>query len=112
VAPGFVDIHIHGGGGGDFMDATAQAVHSILDHHARHGTTSLLATTTTAPFPEIVEAFRERLRTKAGFRHVLEPLPMRISTGAIVYYLFFASQKDVANRIVKHIFKKHADRMV
>jgi len=57
-----------------------------------------------------VEAFRERLRKVAGFKNVVEPTPMRNSKGAIVYYLFFASQKDVANRIVKHIFKKYERR--
>jgi three-Cys-motif partner protein len=42
---------------------------------------------------EIVAAFRQRLRKVAGFRFVPQPLPMRNSTNAIVYYLFFASQK-------------------
>jgi hypothetical protein len=35
---------------------------------------------------------------------------MRNSQGAVVYYLYFASQKDVANKIVKDIFGKHASR--
>lgn len=55
----------------------------------------------------IAQAFRERLRKVAGFAHVPEPLPMRNSTGATVYYLFFASQKPVAQHIVKDIFKKY-----
>lgn len=58
----------------------------------------------------IVEAFRERLRKVAGFKNVVEPTPMRNSKGAVVYYLFFASQKAVANKIVKHIFKKYEAR--
>ena len=57
LAPGFVDLHIHGGGGGDFMDATPEALAQILAHHAAHGTTSLLATTTTAPMEKIWRAF-------------------------------------------------------
>ena len=59
---------------------------------------------------EIAQAFAERLRRVAGFPNVPEPLPMRNSHGAVVYYLYFASQKDVANRIVKDIFRKHASR--
>ena len=55
-------------------------------------------------------AFRRRLREVAGFANVPEPIPMRNNLGATVYYLFFASQKDVANSIVKYIFKKYADR--
>lgn len=58
----------------------------------------------------VAGAFRTRLRTAAGFANVPPPLPMRNSNGATVYYLFFASQKDVANNIVSHIFKKYADR--
>jgi three-Cys-motif partner protein len=60
--------------------------------------------------PEVAAAFRERLRTHAGFAHVAEPLPMRNRTGAVVYYLYFATQKGVANHIVKDIFAKYADR--
>jgi hypothetical protein len=40
----------------------------------------------------------------AGFKRVPEPLPMRNSKGSIVYYLFFASQKDTAEEIVTYIF--------
>lgn len=57
VAPGFVDIHVHGGGGGDFIDGSAAAIRAATRHHARHGTTSLLATTSTAPLPKIFRAF-------------------------------------------------------
>lgn len=58
----------------------------------------------------IAEAFRTRLRTVAGFKHVPKPMPMRNSHGAIVYYLFFASQKPVAASIVEDIFTKYRDR--
>lgn len=58
----------------------------------------------------IAEAFRKRLRKIAKFAKVLPPLPMRNSKGAIVYYLFFASQKKVAENIVKAIFKKYQNR--
>jgi len=58
----------------------------------------------------MASAFRERLRTVAGFRHVPAPMPMRNSNNAIVYYLFFASQKDTANRIVTEIFAKYRGR--
>ena len=46
LAPGFVDLHIHGGDGADFMDGTAEAFRTVCRAHARHGTTSLLPTTT------------------------------------------------------------------
>lgn len=55
----------------------------------------------------VAEAFRNRLKKVAGFAYVPEPLPMRNKKGAVVYYLFFASQKPVAADIVKDIFKKY-----
>ncbi len=48
VAPGFIDIHVHGGGGFDFMDATENAFLKIAQTHARFGTTSMLPTTLTS----------------------------------------------------------------
>jgi len=48
IIPGFVDPHIHGGGGADVMDG-ADAVDVVTAFHLRHGTTTLLPTTITAP---------------------------------------------------------------
>lgn len=45
IAPGFIDLHVHGGDGADFMDADASANERILRFHAQHGTTALAATT-------------------------------------------------------------------
>ena len=59
---------------------------------------------------EIIAAFAERLRRVAGFANVPDPLPMKNNQGAVVYYLYFASQKDVANKIVMEIFRKHSSR--
>lgn len=61
---------------------------------------------------DIAEAFRKRLKDVAGFAKVPKPIPMRNSKGAIVYYLFFASQKDTAESIVLDIFKKYEYRGV
>ena len=48
LAPGFVDLHVHGGDGSDFMDGTPEAFRAACRAHARHGTTSLLPTCTVA----------------------------------------------------------------
>src|SRR5262245_3903181 len=48
LVPGFVDLHVHGGVGHDFMDGTEESFRAICQAHARHGTTSLLPTTTVA----------------------------------------------------------------
>jgi three-Cys-motif partner protein len=55
----------------------------------------------------IVAAFQKRLKEVAGFQFVPVPLPMRNSNNAVVYYLFFASQKPVAKNIIEDIFKKY-----
>lgn len=62
------------------------------------------------PIDKVVKAFRERLKDVAEFDQVPEPIPMRNSKGAVVYYLFFASQKPVAGKIVKDIFQKYRNR--
>src|SRR5438128_72285 len=52
LAPGFVDLHVHGGAGADFMDGTAEAFRTVCRCHARHGTTSLTPTSTVATGPQ------------------------------------------------------------
>ena len=74
VLPGFVDLHVHGGGGRDTMEG-GDAVVEIARLHARHGTTSMLATTMTAPMADIskaMAAMSEACRThRRGGAHVL-----------------------------------------
>jgi three-Cys-motif partner protein len=55
----------------------------------------------------IAEAFRRRLKEVAGFDWVPEPLGMENSKGAIIYYLFFASQNKTAEKIAREIFAKY-----
>ena len=59
------------------------------------------------PNDVIVAAFRKRLREVAGFGYVPDPIPMRNSKKAIVYYLFLASPKAVAEKIITAIFNKY-----
>ena len=56
VLPGFIDSHVHGGGGHDIMEGGDAAAH-VATLHAKHGTTSLLATTMTAPMSDLFTAF-------------------------------------------------------
>lgn len=56
IVPGFVDLHVHGGGGADVMEGP-DAVRSMARFHARHGTTTLLATTVTAPEATLRSSF-------------------------------------------------------
>ncbi len=56
ILPGFVDLHVHGGGGHDIMEG-GQAAARVAELHACHGTTAMLATTMTAPMSDLVTAF-------------------------------------------------------
>lgn len=58
VVPGFVDIHVHGGGGADTMDASPDGLRRMSLAHARAGTTALLCTTVTASLEQLLAAER------------------------------------------------------
>ena len=55
VSPGFIDIHVHGGGGYDFMDGNETAFLKIAELHARYGTTAMLPTTLTSSKEELLQ---------------------------------------------------------
>ena len=58
VVPGFIDVHVHGAAGYDTMDASAEALAGMAAFFARHGVTSFLATTITAPRAATLAAIR------------------------------------------------------
>lgn len=89
IAPGFVDIHVHGGGGADFMDGTTEAVRTICATHARHGTTTIFPTTTTGS-PAEIEAMLEACRE---VRDAADPVGGSRIAGVHLYGPFFAPDK-------------------
>ena len=60
-------------------------------------------------FKTLAKEFRSRLKHIAGFKELPEPILMRNSNNGPLYYLYFASQQDVANKIVKDIFRKYRE---
>lgn len=87
LAPGFVDLHVHGAVGRDTMEASAEAFRAICDYHASGGTTSLLLTTATAPVEEIIAvlvAVRQVKETIPQLRgvHVEGPFISKMHAGA------------------------------
>ncbi|WP_010270943.1 N-acetylglucosamine-6-phosphate deacetylase [Paenibacillus senegalensis] len=60
LVPGFIDLHVHGGAGADFMDDDPLAAARVCRFHVKHGTTGLLMTTRTVP-AEVASAAVERL---------------------------------------------------
>jgi len=87
LAPGFIDLHVHGARGRDTMEASAEAFRTICDYHAGGGTTSLLLTTATAPMNEITDVLntvrdcRGSIRQLAGV-HVEGPFVSKAKCGA------------------------------
>src|SRR3989442_11865452 len=66
IAPGFVDIHVHGGAGSDLMDASPADIETVFRYHSAHGTTSLCPTTATAPLDEILADLDGLARYRSG----------------------------------------------
>lgn len=56
VLPGGIDLHVHGAGGRDFMEASEDAFRTIIDIHRQHGTTSLFPTIASASRQNIIDA--------------------------------------------------------
>ncbi len=58
IAPGFIDLHVHGGNGADVLDGLPDALVKIASFHARHGTTGMLPTTAAAPRKQMLDALQ------------------------------------------------------
>jgi N-acetylglucosamine-6-phosphate deacetylase len=89
IAPGYVDMHVHGGGGADYMDGTPDAVRTVNRVHLRHGTTTVFPTTTTGSPEEIaamIEACRQVMKR-------WKPADGARIAGVHLYGPFFAESK-------------------
>jgi len=112
AAPGFVDLHIQGCGGFDFLDATPEAVRTIRSMALAAGCTSLLATTTFEAGPEglphlerIVNAIREGSRSAEGSRiigiHLEGPYLNKERKGGFGERYFRTPNKDEFKRVLE-----------
>jgi three-Cys-motif partner protein len=59
------------------------------------------------PNIEIANAYKKRLLEVAGFKYVPDPIPMKTTTGSVMYYLFFATHNEIGAKIIRSIFKKY-----
>lgn len=66
IVPGFIDIHVHGGNGEDFMDASPEVLDKITSFHSTQGTTAMLATSMTAPKERLDSVLAEVSRYRSG----------------------------------------------
>lgn len=57
ISPGFIDIHVHGGGGADFMDGNLDSFLKVAETHAKYGTTAMMPTTLTSEKQDLLKTF-------------------------------------------------------
>lgn len=88
LSPGFVDIHVHGGAGADFMDGTPEAIAVAARAHLKHGTTTIFPTTTTGT-PKALLAMLEAVRIARRNDSSLPHIP-----GVHLYGPYFAVAKS------------------
>jgi N-acetylglucosamine-6-phosphate deacetylase len=107
LAPGFIDLHVHGARGRDTMEASAEAFRTVCDFHASGGTTSLLLTTATAPLDEILkvlEAVRDCRSAimQIGGVHVEGPFISRAKGGAQRGEFMQEPSPDAVRRLLQY----------
>ncbi|HZO87462.1 MAG TPA: amidohydrolase family protein [Chthonomonadaceae bacterium] len=89
IAPGYVDLHVHGGDGADFMDGTPDAARTAIRAHTRHGTTTIFPTTTIGSPQQIAAMLESCLEVRRQW-HAAEGA--RIA-GVHFYGPYFAADK-------------------
>ena len=74
ILPGFIDLHVHGGGGADFMDCEPESFHTVARAHCQHGTTALVPTTMTCAdelLEKMIGCYLQALETPTGGAQLL-----------------------------------------
>jgi N-acetylglucosamine-6-phosphate deacetylase len=89
VSPGFVDIHVHGGSGADYMDGNMEAVRRANLAHLRHGTTTIFPTTTTGSTAQL----RRMIEACSGVRERWSAADGAYIGGIHFYGPYFAEEK-------------------
>src|ERR1700737_196041 len=108
LAPGFVDLHVHGAAGRDAMEGSAEAFRAICDYHASGGTTSLLLTTATAPIAAIVDVLnavhdcRSSIKRIAGV-HVEGPFISKAKRGAQREEFIQEPTPEATKQLLEHV---------
>lgn len=95
IVPGFIDVHVHGGGGGDTMDG-AGGVRTLAAFHLRHGTTTILPTTITNPWERVLAALHGVAEVKASGGTDLPDIPGAHLEGPFISRQRLGAQPDFA----------------
>ncbi|HEY3943907.1 MAG TPA: N-acetylglucosamine-6-phosphate deacetylase [Solirubrobacteraceae bacterium] len=104
LVPGYIDPHVHGGGGAQCNTSDAQEIAAVARFHARHGTTGLIATTVAAPIEELEDALDAIARCKAPTllgAHLEGPFLSRKRRGAMDPEAFIEPDVEQLRRLVE-----------
>lgn len=109
ITPGFIDMHLHGGGGADVMEGTVEDFAGIAEFHMKHGTTAMVPTTNCAPLNrifEILDVFRKAKRRKTGAKllgvHLEGPFISPRQSGAMNANLIKLPSSEDIDRILSY----------
>jgi N-acetylglucosamine-6-phosphate deacetylase len=103
LVPGYIDVHVHGGGGAQCNTSTADEIAAVARFHARHGTTGLLATTVPSPIEDLCAALAAIARCTAPTllgAHLEGPFLSRERPGAMDPSLFLAPDAGQLERLL------------
>jgi N-acetylglucosamine-6-phosphate deacetylase len=107
LAPGFIDLHVHGALGRDTMETSFEAFQAICDYHASGGTTSLLLTTTAAPLDSITDVLgavrdcRRSIKQLVGV-HVEGPFISKTKCGAQRAEFIQSPSRTSVQKLLEH----------
>jgi N-acetylglucosamine-6-phosphate deacetylase len=107
IAPGLIDLHLHGALGKDVMDNRIESVRTIAEHQAENGVTGFLGSTMSAPLNAVLEAI-ETIKMAAG-----DPLPSEV-LGVHVEGPYLNTQKKGAHSasFIKGLTEKDGERLM
>ncbi|HLR45564.1 MAG TPA: N-acetylglucosamine-6-phosphate deacetylase [Deinococcales bacterium] len=95
IAPGFIDAHVHGGGGGDTMDGPG-GVRTLAAFHSSRGTTTILPTTITNPFADVIRVLEGVRAVRADGDPALPDIPGAHLEGPFISRERLGAQPDFA----------------
>ena len=105
VSPGFIDLHVHGGGGYDFMDCTVEAFENISKTHLKNGATTIVPTAVSSEFESIVkliQTYKESQKLCPNFYgiHLEGPYISKNQKGAHKEYLLHSPNAEETKRLL------------
>ncbi|MBR5518328.1 MAG: N-acetylglucosamine-6-phosphate deacetylase [Clostridia bacterium] len=106
VSPGFIDLHVHGGGGYDFMDCTVEAFENISRTHLKNGATTIVPTAVSSEFSSIIkliQTYKEAEEVCPNFHgiHLEGPYISKEQKGAHKEYLLHSPNAEETRQLLE-----------